>query len=33
MTPEQRKALREQWRSMTPEQRKQWVEQNRPEGG
>lgn len=30
MTPEQRKALREQLKAMTPEQRKAWMEANTP---
>jgi hypothetical protein len=30
MSPEQRKALREQWHAMTPEQRKAWIEANPP---
>ena len=30
MSPEQRKALREQWHAMTPEQRRAWVEANPP---
>ena len=30
MTPEQRQALRAQWRAMTPEQRQAWIERNTP---
>lgn len=30
MSPEQRRALREQWHAMTPEQRKAWIEANPP---
>jgi hypothetical protein len=29
MTPEQRQALRDQWRAMTPRQRRDWVQANR----
>ena len=31
MSPEQRKALREEWQAMTPEQRKAWIEANPPQ--
>jgi hypothetical protein len=31
MAPEQRKALKAQWRAMTPEQRRAWAEQHPPE--
>jgi len=30
LPPEQRAALKQQWRAMTPEQRKTWLEQNAP---
>jgi hypothetical protein len=30
LPPEQRAALKQQWRAMTPEQRKAWLEQNAP---
>lgn len=32
LSPQQRDALRERWRSMTPEQRRAWVEAHPPSG-